>query len=410
MRVCVALEQRFERCPDGSVWTQSGFGASFWTRYLEVFDHVRILARIRDVPRLEGLWHRVDTGAISFAGVPYYVGVSQLLRQWPRVRDAVHQVICSGDAYLLRVPGVVGDLACSELRRAEYPYGVEVVGDPYDVFAPGAVRHPLRPVLRWRGVRQLTRQCRNAAAATYVTERALQARYPAGGPSTSASCLVLRADDLAVTPRTYDGAGPLRVVFVGSLEQYYKAPDVMIQAIALARQHGMDWRLTMVGAGVLRPVLERLVHTLGCDDAIHFTGHLADPAAVRGELDAADLFVLPSRTEGLPRALIEAMAAGLPCVGSDVGGIPELLPASALVPPGDVQALYHRMADLSADPARMHRMATDNLARAHDYLDDALQQRRNAFYREVQQATQAWLTRRTVSLTRTPLPCKDGPR
>src|SRR4051794_5091106 len=71
MRVCVALEQRFDRCPDGSIWTQSGFGTSFWTRYLDVFDRVRILARVRDVPRLEGMWHRVDAGPVAFVAVPY---------------------------------------------------------------------------------------------------------------------------------------------------------------------------------------------------------------------------------------------------------------------------------------------------------------------------------------------------
>ena len=59
---------------------------------------------------------------------------------------------------------------------------------------------------------------------------------------------------------------------------------------------------------------------------------------VTEQLDAADVFVLPSRQEGLPRAMIEAMARSLPCVGSDVGGISELIP-DWVVPPNDPQAL-----------------------------------------------------------------------
>ena len=60
-------------------------------------------------------------------------------------------------------------------------------------------------------------------------------------------------------------------------------------------------------------------------DRVRFRGQLTTPVDVRAELDRADLFVLPSRQEGLPRAMIEAMARALPCIGSSVGGIPELL-------------------------------------------------------------------------------------
>jgi len=373
-----------------------------------VFDRVRILARVRDVPRLEGMWHRVDAGPVAFVAVPYYVGVAQFIRQWPWVRAAVQKGIVPEDAYMLRVPGIIGDLAWRELRRTGHPFGLEVVGDPYDVFAPGAVRHPLRPLLRWRGVRQLVNQCREASAVTYVTERALQRRYPATGPSVAASCIVLHDDELAVTPREYHGGNPLRLVFVGSLEQYYKAPDIIIRAVALGREHGKEWLLTMVGGGVIQPELQRLAQTLGCSDAIRFTGHLADPARVRAELEGADLFVLPSRTEGLPRAVIEAMACGLPCIGSTAGGIPELLPPEALVPPGDVRALYERIADVANSPTRMSRMAAENLARARDYRDAVLQVRRNEFYRNVRQATESWLTRHVVRMDRPDVELKDA--
>jgi glycosyltransferase involved in cell wall biosynthesis len=408
MRVCIALEQRFERCPDGSVWTQSGFGSAFWSRYLDVFDGVRILARVRDVTRLDGVWHRVDGGPISCSPVPHYVGVAQFARQFFRIGAAVRAAMSPGDAYVFRVPGTIGDLTWRELRRAGYPFGLEVVGDPYDIFAPGAVRHPLRPLVRWRAVRHLTRQCRQASAVSYVTEQTLQRRYPPAGPSVAASCIALHEGELAVSPRAYRGDGPLRLVFVGSLEQYYKAPDVLIRAAAHGRQQGFDWRLTMVGAGVLQPELERLAQTFGCGGAIRFAGHLADAAAVRAELEAADLFVLPSRTEGLPRAIIEAMACGLPCIGSTAGGIPELLPAEALVPPGDVMALYQRIADLAASPERMNRLAMRNLARARDYRHDVLTLRRKEFYRHVRQATQAWLARhQPLRVERPNLKCKD---
>jgi glycosyltransferase involved in cell wall biosynthesis len=113
--------------------------------------------------------------------------------------------------------------------------------------------------------------------------------------------------------------------------------------------------------------------------------------AVRDELDAADLFVLPSRTEGLPRAMIEAMARGLPSLGSTVGGIPELLPPEDMVPPGDVTALARKIREVIVTPNRMQAMSERNLAKAQEYHADILQKRRHEFYSRIRRVTEIWL-------------------
>ena len=97
---------------------------------------------------------------------------------------------------------------------------------------------------------------------------------------------------------------------------------------------------------------ERAHHARARVDGRRFSDKL-DGEGVRRALDAADLFVLPSLTEGLPRALLEAMAKGLPAVASAVGGIPELLPSEFLVPAGQAHQLAERIHRLmSADAAR----------------------------------------------------------
>jgi glycosyltransferase involved in cell wall biosynthesis len=391
MHVCVALEQRFVRLPDRTIWTQSGFASAFWERYLAVFDRVWCVARVQDVDRLTGEWHRSDAASIAFEAVPHYMGPLQFARRIAEVRRAVRGAVHPGRAWVLRLPGAVGELAWRELAACGYPFGVEVVGDPYDVFAPGAVRHPLRPLLRWHATRRLKRQCREACGVSYVTEAALQHRYPASGPTIAASNVELREDAFVERPRT-PGGGPLKLLFVGSLEQYYKAPDVVIDAVARALASGLDLQLTIVGDGRIRPALEDRARRFGCADRIRFAGHLSGPGQVRREIDAADLFVLPSRTEGLPRAMIEAMARGLPCIGSRVGGIPELLPPQATVPPGDVTALFDRIREITRDVPRMHRMAAVNLRRARAFRHDILQARRVRFYRHIREATEAWST------------------
>ena len=109
------------------------------------------------------------------------------------------------------------------------------------------------------------------------------------------------------------------------------------------------------------------------------------------QLDLADLFVLPSYQEGLPRAMVEAMARSLPCIGSTVGGIPELLQPEDMVPPGDAVALANKIREVVTDRDRMARMSARNLEKAKDYRNEVLQERRNEFYRYVREQTEAWL-------------------
>ena len=110
--------------------------------------------------------------------------------------------------------------------------------------------------------------------------------------------------------------------FAGAALQ--EGTDVLIEAIARCVRSGVDLTAVIAGDGKYRPALMALAERIGISSRIQFVGQVTEGKPVRDILDKSDLFVLPSRTEGLPRAMIEAMARGLPCIGSAVGGIPEL--------------------------------------------------------------------------------------
>ena len=76
MIVTVVLEHRFDRTPDGSIWTRSQFPLAFWSRYLEVFDSVRVVARVRDLPAPEAGAVRADGEGVEFAAITHYIGPS----------------------------------------------------------------------------------------------------------------------------------------------------------------------------------------------------------------------------------------------------------------------------------------------------------------------------------------------
>jgi glycosyltransferase involved in cell wall biosynthesis len=129
----------------------------------------------------------------------------------------------------------------------------------------------------------------------------------------------------------------------------------------------------------MRDDLECLSRRLGISGSVTFHGHLKR-SDVRGILDRSDLFILPSRQEGLPRSVIEAMSRGLPVIATDIGGIPELLHRDALVRPDDPQALSDKIYEFITNTELLRRMSVANVIRARDYTHAALKPRRTKFY------------------------------
>lgn len=152
-------------------------------------------------------------------------------------------------------------------------------------------------------------------------------------------------------------ARPLRGICVARLE-HYKGIDVLLRALALLQAEGIHLTMRIAGDGAERGALESLARTLGLRD-VQFAGAVA-PDRVGDELRTADLMILPSRGEGLPLAIIEAMAYGLPVVATRVGGNEEVVEdgvTGLLVPPEQPEALATAIVRLVRDHEARHRMA-----------------------------------------------------
>jgi glycosyltransferase involved in cell wall biosynthesis len=171
---------------------------------------------------------------------------------------------------------------------------------------------------------------------------------------------------------TPGGEGPL-IGFAGRLVAS-KGVDVLLHAATLL---SVPARLLIIGDGPERIALEQMAHRLGLGGRICFAGFRSD---VRALLPALDLLVVPSRTDGSPLVVLEAMAAGLPVVVSAVGGLPDQIThgqQGLLVPPDDSAALAIALTRLLGDAALRVRMGAAGRRRAanfsHDAMVDALQ-------------------------------------
>jgi L-malate glycosyltransferase len=133
----------------------------------------------------------------------------------------------------------------------------------------------------------------------------------------------------------------------------YKGHAILLEAAAILRERGMPCTLALAGDGPEREALDRQARELGVDARL-----LGSRTDVDRLLAAADIAVLPSLTEGLSNAVMEAMAAGKPVVATAVGGTPELLAdgRGVLVPPGDPVALADALATVLLDPGYADRL------------------------------------------------------
>lgn len=399
MRVLVALEDRFVKTRDGRIYSTTVCDYSFWQRYLQVFEEVVVFARVKEIPEMRLDKQAANGPNVGFIPLPTFVGPWQYLKCYYRLNTLAKQALSKADAYILRICGAVTSLLHYYLEKNHFPYGVEVIGDPWDSLGRGTVKTLVRPVARLFFTSRQKKQCQYAVAAGYVSELHLQKRYPPGCWSTHYSDVNLPEDSIIDNRRIAERLSSLRgavsgqrafkICHVGSMSALYKAQDVLIEAIAICLKKGFDMYLTLLGDGKYKEVFIKKAKQLGILERISFAGKVPPGQPVIEQLDLADIFILPSLTEGFPRSLIEAMARGLPCIGTRVGGIRELLSDDDLVNPRDPKELAQKILAVTQDEEVLKKMAMRNLEKAKEYRSSVMNKRWVEFYKKVAEATES---------------------
>src|SRR5689334_800428 len=102
--------------PDGTSWTDGPMTHSFWCRYLEVFDTVKVVARSNPAVKVESQFQRVTGDGVKLVAIPGYVGPKEYLGRYVQVRRAVNKAVSEQDAVILRVPSNIAYLTMNSLE------------------------------------------------------------------------------------------------------------------------------------------------------------------------------------------------------------------------------------------------------------------------------------------------------
>ncbi|MBB4798268.1 glycosyltransferase involved in cell wall biosynthesis [Brevundimonas bullata] len=384
-RLALILEERFQRLPDGRIISPSGFDDHILGRYLESFDHLLVIARIQPTSRQSETSGSVPISSdrIQFIPIPPYIGVGAMLPRLPIIAAAVFCGLKQVDGAILRAPGIMAMIAAPLLRLLKRPYAVELIGDPMGVFGSGGVGGTAAPLYKLVAVSATRQLCAKARAVSYVTHHTLQAAYPPAESAFTVACSDVALEDsdfFEPDARRPGRPGRATLFAAGSLEQMYKGADTLVAAIEwLTREEGLDLVVRWAGDGRCRAEVANLIENAGLSARFHLLGALNRPAVLE-EMRACDIYVQPSRTEGLPRAVIEACAQGAPIIATRVGGIPELVQEEWLSPPAEPKALAFNLARMVRDLEARKRSSAVNRATAESFRASDLSQRRGTFF------------------------------
>jgi glycosyltransferase involved in cell wall biosynthesis len=303
------------------------YGPDIWARYLEVFDSIKVCTRCKEATENEvkGVDQLTCPGVTFDNRIGMFAGPDAFFRS--NVKKVLSEDIHECDAMICRMDSFMGLMAVEECKRQSKPYIIEVVGCAWDSFwnhgVSGKILAPFMFYLLKRAIRQ-------SKYNIYVTRDFLQHRYPSNGKSTNISNVALDTPlEEVLQTRLAKIAGKqdnvTNLFSVANVGVRYKGMHFVVEALGVLKQRGFtNFVYHMVGEGD-QTYIRSEAKKCGVEDIIIFHGPLKHAGVLKTLVDDCDIYMQPSLQEGLPRSVIEAMGCALPCIGSDVAGIPELI-------------------------------------------------------------------------------------
>jgi glycosyltransferase involved in cell wall biosynthesis len=365
-------------------YTPGGLPRTVWERYFDNFKEVIVATRSRAVESIPDKKFTISSREqVYFEPIYSYGKSSDILFKYNEIKDQINSVLKKTDCAIIRLPSVIGLIACQEAIKMKKPWAIEFVACPWDAYwnhgtITGKIIAPVMYLLNRYYVKK-------SSHVIYVSEEFLQDRYPAKGVQVGCSDVnILEVSEKVLKERLSKierGFVNRHIKFglIGSLNVDYKGHETAIKALAAIKNKLPPFKLRLLGDGNNKK-WHALAEKYGIADSIEFCGTLPSGDPVLNWIDETDIYLIPSLQEGLPRALVEAMSRGCPALGARTGGIPELLPEDCLHKKRNWKKLSADIIRLVNDSKMLKKYASGNFNLAQNYLKEVLDKRRAEFW------------------------------
>lgn len=363
MKLLFVHDHRFKKVGE-KIYSNGGLGDAALKRYTDVFGAVTVAARIED----EEYANNYSEITLENVTIKDVYNNNNLLKEEIMLAECV----------IVRIPSLLGIKALKYIKKYDKPYLIELVGCPWDAYWNHSFFGKCLMPLVWYATKK---SVKNASWVVYVSDFFLEKRYPTKGKWTNCSNVSLSGiEEKTICDRIKkieQKPDMLILGTVGAINVKYKGQQYVIKAVSKLKKEGYKIKYQIVGGGDDSYLLKQ-IQKYGVDKEVEIVGTLPHNK-IFDFLDSIDLYIHPSLTEGLPRAVIEAMSRGCPALGSDAGGIPELLNSKYVFKRGNVNDISAKI-KLMANSKEMISEAKRSFERAKDFIPEKLERRRKDFF------------------------------
>jgi len=376
MRVLYSTQSVVEY--DGQHYYSNAVKATY-PRYLLLGDEVTVLCHLKQVKEPQS--DIIEDGAVSFSFIPKTNNLKTLFFEHESIKNVIEQEVKNTDVCVVHM-NKHGRIVLRYAKKYKKPIMSVVGGCPWDALWNYDWRGKLLAPWEWWRTKVAQRQI---PYTIYVTRKFLQNRYPNGGHWIACSNVNIKTGDERVLENRLkrieiikENQKVLRIGTSAALDVPYKGQKYVIRALASLRDKGIKLEYHLIGRG--NPsFLQKEIERYNLSEQVFIYGALPHEK-VLDFLDNIDIYIQPSKQEGLPRGLIEAMSRGCLCIGSNIAGIPELLEERYLFPKGKVKKLMSIIEQINYK--KLREQAIRNFEVAKEYDRDFLNKKRNDFILE----------------------------
>lgn len=386
MKVAIIADAHTFKTPDGKYWCRGITDNAYFQRYANVFEEVLVISRVKEIDKVTEKYARVDGGRISVYDMPFARGMKEYIKNYSQLKKAIKPAFAGCDCAILRMPSVLSFMVLQEFKKTKKPFSIEIAACPKTAYKDNFIAKTMY-------TSKLKKICKYANGVSYVTEKYLQKTYPCTAIingednkhfTSHYSSTDLPPEFFGEKKNFVDKKTPFIISHTSnSTASTMKGQDVLIRALGKVVSDGYDAKILFVGDSEIKDYYMKIATENNVADRITFTGMISSKMEMREKLISSDMFVLPTKAEGLPRCVIEAMALGLPCISTPVNGVPELIKSEYLVEQSDYLGFANLIEKLIENPLEMEKLSEENILRADDYTSEKLSKRRTEFYQKL---------------------------
>ncbi len=358
-----------------------------FARYFTVVDKLYVVVRTFSVDKTFAEMNmkplELKNMEVIEAGNFYSI---KCFRQKKEFQKTIKGILELTDLGFARMPSQTSNVVLEVAQKMGMKYLVEVGGCAWDSFWNHGVLGKIVAPYMYLTAKQ---NIKKASFATYVTKEFLQKRYPNYGVQTNCSNVYLSTTDKDVLIKRIekiDKMDPLHPVIgqaVNSIDVKYKGEHLIIRTMGELKKKGIIAEFQVVGPGT-GDFLRSEARKHGVSKQLTIIGTLKKEEMTNW-YKSIDIYVQPSKQEGLPRSVIEAMSTACPAIGSSIAGIPELIDRDYLFNPNDIKQIQNVIVRLLSEKNNMKIQATTNFSKSKEYNIEDIENRRQEVFRAYQE-------------------------